>query len=772
MSVETPEWLMLGDDVDLTSCDREPLHLSGAIQAHGHLVVLDVVSGLVVGVSAEVGAIVGLGTAEPSSLLGQPIAAITEPSLATRIMQALPDLSSTPVLVRGSSANGTHGSWILHRSHERVVVELEPDSPTSGRLEEFTNLMTRASSLMSASLSVEEAQDQIAEQVAKLFGTERAMVYRFHGDGHGEIVAEHLSDDRESWLGVHYPATDIPLQARALYVRNRVRLIVDALSEPVPIIGHGAEPVDLDLTASQLRSVSPMHIEYMRNMAVRASISLSLVVDGELVGLITCHGDEPLDIPYGRRIAGSMLANHLSSLLERADAQHSAEVDSTRRAAQLDVLRDAIARRGTPEALQAMAGRLRLLVEADMFVAVDGHNEVLDVGPDVEVEPDLEDIVECARELLGDDELLVMSDRVSQITGALDGGILALRAADDVLYVWWRRPRARTITWGGNPAGHVPDDDGLIHPRSSFARWTETLADASEPWEGSDGDLVRSVVSGLTGVFDDHGGIDGSFEHVLTAITAQNRELMAKERATAQQRSDFEDFTALMVHDLRGMLTSMRGHANVVQLMLEDTGQPVPSKIKRSLDIVDRSADHMNVVLADLHHWARAGRRFTEETVDMNLVARAAVNALEARIVEVGAAVTIGELPTVTGDVTLLREGIQNLVENALKYASPDRQSVIRVEEVTPRPVGVAVICVRDNGIGIAEADLARVMDAFQQINTASEGSGLGLSLVAKIADRHGGHFWLESVEGEGTRAFLRLPTPSIDIVPPVRRLV
>ena len=261
--------------VDLTNCDREPIHILGAIQPIGFLIALSS-DWMIARVSNNAGAFIGAGDSE--ALLGRPLAGLlpagTIHALRNRVAMlrgpdAVERLFGCPI-----RQDGDPFDIAVHVSGGQIVIEAEPGSGDTG---DATGTVRSMIARLDQVASIADFLHEGARQLRALTGYDRVMVYRFAADGSGEVAAESCRRGIGSFLGLHYPATDIPVQARALYKRNLLRIITDVNAEPVgivPVLDENGAPLDLSL--SVLRAVSPIHIEYLKNMGVQASMSVSI----------------------------------------------------------------------------------------------------------------------------------------------------------------------------------------------------------------------------------------------------------------------------------------------------------------------------------------------------------------------------------------------------------------------------------------------------------------------------------------------------------------
>ena len=317
-------------DVDLSQCEREPIHLLGGIQPHGVLLAFREPDLTLALVSANTEALLGRS---PQALMGRPLSEV----LSATSLAALTEALARPTMdgVVRIEVAGWPFSGLVHRSDGLVVLELEPEAAQGPREEDALAAVYQLLSPLTRVRGPQGLLQGAADAVRSLIGFDRVMVYRFDSDWHGEVMAESRAEGVDSFLGRHFPASDIPAQARALYVRNTVRLISDARARPVPVVPAVLPSLGrpVDLSGAALRSVSPVHLEYLANMGVAASFSISLVKDGALWGLIACHHSAPRHLPPATRRACDVLARLLS--LQLGAEERGAEAEELARRASL-----------------------------------------------------------------------------------------------------------------------------------------------------------------------------------------------------------------------------------------------------------------------------------------------------------------------------------------------------------------------------------------------------------------------------------------------------
>lgn len=493
---------------NLTNCERELIHLAASIQPHGLLLVLGETSLRVEQASGNVGELLGipldqlLGT--PLSALGGDLAERVRELAATETLAAPIPMACT-VTVRGEPL---HGTAHIHRiPRVGLVVEIEqlvagPQRRNSGGL---GNRLTNAVQLIGSAHSIPALADAVVRELRDLTGYDRVMVYRFDADGHGEIIAEARETHLEAFLGRHYPATDIPQRARELYLRNRVRLLVDVNYQPVPLVPRfsPATGQDLDMSMCTLRSMSPVHLQYLKNMGVTATLVASLVHDGRLWGLIACHNYSPKMVSGEYRAACELLADVISTRISALENFAEAQAEVLVRRLEHRVI-EATAQGGDWR-LALFDNPRHLLQPLDATGAALMYEGELMTAGDV---PSTVEIRSLFSWLQGRNEgALFQCNSISRLNpglasiSPLASGVLAieLAAGTGEYLAWFRKEQLHDVTWGGDPNKVILGNDPLeLSPRRSFAEWHQIVRDTASPWEPREIALARAVGASLT----------------------------------------------------------------------------------------------------------------------------------------------------------------------------------------------------------------------------------------------------------------------------------
>jgi light-regulated signal transduction histidine kinase (bacteriophytochrome) len=485
------------------TCASEPIHIPGSIQPHGVLLALHGPGLTVTQVAASCQELLGVAVED---LLGREVGAL-DPALARAVNEALvryrefPDTSTS--FDWTAPRGGRRFVGQVHESLPLVVLELELGLVPDAGLPEAVAGFARAARMVRNERDLEGKTQVAAAWIRRLTGHDRVLVYRFHEDLHGEVIAEARRADLESFLGLHYPASDIPAQARRLYLTSPTRVITDVNYAPSALV-PALNPITgrpLDLSHSTLRSVSPVHLEYLRNMGVGASLTASLLRDGQLWGLISCHHDSPRSVPAALRTALDWMAQDLATQIALVE-------DSSRR----NHSRHLADCRGKVLRAVEQGARLPSLVRApaltDLLGLVGAEGVAVLIGSSViagGVTPDPDQILAIAEglcagaldapgQVFATDSLGLSLPAFAHLAAVASGVVvLPFGAAQPLRLVWFRGEQRRLVQWGGNPDKAVDlAADGQLRPRRSFAAWVESVRGRSLRWQDEELDSVSS----------------------------------------------------------------------------------------------------------------------------------------------------------------------------------------------------------------------------------------------------------------------------------------
>ncbi|MFE4104880.1 ATP-binding protein [Almyronema epifaneia] len=757
------QFIAANEAVTLNNCDREPIHIPGLIQPHGIFFVLSEPDFTLVQLSSNTAVHLGI---PPTQLLGRPLSQLLTSQQLDVIQQSLKDdfavLNPLEITIQ-TDTQLAYFNGILHRSlQDKLILELEPKTADSQSNFWGFHLATKGIlAKMQKAENLSQLCELMVKEVRRLTGFDRVMIYRFDTDGAGAVIAEDKQPDLEPYLGLHYPATDVPQQAKLLYTLNPLRLIPDVDYQPVPLLSTesatvAAEPLDLSL--SILRSVSPVHLEYLKNMGVSASMSISLVQNKKLWGLISCHHITPKFVPYDTRTICEFLGQVMSLELASKEANENLDYKVRLKSIQAKFTDRISCAEEFTDALVKDRQELLDLVGADgAVVCTQGH--LTQIGK-VPSESQIQDLLEWLPNHLEND--LLVTHALSTLyppatTFQADAsGLLALTITrvQKNFVLWFRGERLQQVTWAGNPDKPVqvePDGSYTIYPRKSFEAWQQTVTGQSLPW----------LPCEIEGALELKSAIVGIALRKADELAAINLEL---ERSNVE----LDAFTYIASHDLKEPL---RGIHNYSTFLLEDYLNILDEEGVERLQTLVRLTKRMEDLINSLLLFARLGRQeMNLRPVDVNRLVNEVIEVFYMSKDQTEVTVQIAQpLPWVQGDRVLLEQVFTNLISNGLKYNTQTQKQI----EIGVLPLADAALAaegkqpmqtfyIRDNGIGIRERHLDSVFRIFKRLHGPGKyggGTGAGLTIVKKIVERHGGKIWIESNYGTGSTFYFTLPT-------------
>jgi chemotaxis family two-component system sensor kinase Cph1 len=727
--------------VDLTNCDREPIHIPGKIQAHGFLVAVNSHSYVISYISNNIEQYADVVARD---MLGKHITQLEHfLELSSDSTQLTPLLNlaknSKPadiinplsITVKGKGYN-----LIIGQSNNELIMEFE--TTDSDLNLDIQKSIGRSVAEILGGKNLNSLLQNAAIEVKKIINYDRVMIYKFNEDGHGEVVAEEKNNDLEPFLGLHYPASDIPKQARELYKVNLTRIIADVNSQSSPIITYQEDETPLDLTHSVLRAVSPIHIQYLKNMGVGSSFSISLIAHGELWGLIACHNYSPRFIDYKARDASKLIGQIMSSALEYRQDEEDSET--------LVALNEATA---------TIAGYIKKDIDITFAltnnkvtikdvttatgVALIFDNEINTLGATPADEQILE-IVDWLKENMIDG--IYYTHRFPEIFPAakkysgVASGILACMLSKEMgeMIIWFKPEIIKSIAWAGNPDKPVEEDaNGLMQlsPRKSFESWNQIVQNTSEKWKN---DELAAVLK--------------TREDIIYAINRKANEIRLLNEKLKVAYDELDTFSYTISHDLRTPLSSIKNYSE----LLLTTNKSLDDSAQKMIARIIKGTDKMHMLIKEILHYSRVGRAEIDlAPVNMEVLLNEVKRELTAAMVVENMEFTIGETPAINGDTVMITQVFTNLLNNAIKYSSRSKPSRVKVEGKVSN--GEVVYAVTDNGVGIDVNYYNRVFELFKRMDNALdyEGTGVGLAIVKRIVEKHRARIWFESKLGVGT---------------------
>lgn len=739
--------------VNLTNCDQEPIHIPGSIQPHGFL--LGLKNDLTVEFcSANVESFLHL---KPEQILTRHIITVFNDATSKAIINYIDniDKNNSPLLIEFDDKKFYA---VIHKSDETWIAEFEPVITNAPKASIVYDQTFQFVKYMEQAQTLQQLCARIADEVRGLTGYDRVMIYRFDKFYNGEIYAESKRDDLEPFLGLHYPHTDIPVQARQLYIINLLRLIVDVNYQSVPLLTIDDTPdKNLDLSLSTLRSVSPIHVQYLQNMGVGATLTISLLNKGRLWGLIACHHYSAKYIDHYTRINAQLQAHFLTSQI---DVRQMAEeyVVAGKVNDSLENLLNHVFVPGR-SSLETIIKHPQLTALCNAAGACILFNDVIYKTGLTPSDDAIRNVAEwgCSKHSL---YVYSTSKLVDEFAEAKDcaaaAGIIfcSLSSANTSCIIWFNPESLEEVHWAGEPEKAIIKDEKGLHPRKSFETWKQVVKCQAREWMKPELTAATNFAYALQ-------------KHITLLLLTEEemRQRLLSEELKASN-AELENINWLSTHDLKEPLRKIQMFSS----KLMQTEENLPSNVNSTLQKLSNSAKRMQQLIQDLTNYSKI--RKTNEgfaLIQLNDLLQEVCDVFTDDIQEKNVQLTIAKnLPEVTGIPVLIQELFVNLLRNSVKFSKPDETAVINITtakdvlafETDASPKTYNIVTVKDTGIGFDNKFADDIFKIFSRLNNASsfEGSGIGLALCKKIMQIHHGHITAEGQPGKGASFRLYFP--------------
>ena len=752
-------------NVDITNCDREQIHIPNLIQPHGVLLAVSADEYQILQVSLNTTQMLGV---EPEQLLNKSLYELLGEQVAAIrgcLTENFENVNPIPIeIVKEQKSIFFNG--IVHRQDKIIIVELEPRQREQTRdFFDFYSLVKSPIDKLKNTKTLDRLCEVIVHEVKRITEFERVMVYQFDPEGAGTVIAEAANEGLESYMGLHYPAKDIPKQARHLFFLKTLRLIPDVAYEPVEII-PALNPLTnerLDMSLSVLRSVSPIHIEYLNNMGVGATLVVSLIKNKQLWGLISCHHDTPKKISYEILTVCEFIGQIASFELSHKEDNRDLDYKIKLRSIQSQFIKTISAAKNLEQSLIDNSQSLLDLVGAKGVALAFGEDLTL-LGNT----PERDFITELLPwlETQFDEEVVYETNCLEQAYSPASkqtetaGGIVALLISrvQKTLIVWFRPEVIQTVSWAGNPNQPLErDEEGilLLYPRASFSLWKETVRGKSLPWKPCEIEAALELRSSI-----------------ISIVLRKADEISQVNKELSRSNQELDAFAYIASHDLKEPL---RGIYNYSSFLIEDYGEILDETGIDKLKTLMRLAHRMEDLINSLLHYSRLGRiQLQLRSIDLNKLVADVLDTINASARDTEVEFKIPRpLPSIKCDRTQVNELVTNLISNGIKYNLAE-QKIIEIGYLdSDHPVAIAkmseysediptktIFYVTDNGIGIREKHLKSIFRIFKRLHGQKKyggGTGAGLTIAQKIVERHGGEIWVESVYRQGSTFYFTL---------------
>ncbi len=740
------------DIVNLTNCEHEPIHIPGSIQPYGFLIALGTEDFKINFCSANVFDYIGLAHEQ---LLGKTFRTVFGESNENELQAYLgKNPAETPALKL--TLQEKHLQCTIHKSGNHYILEAEADNADMNVAFELYRQTTQFLSYMNDTDTLQELCELVAKGTRNITGYDRVMIYRFDKEYNGEVFAEACADNIEPFLGLHYPHTDIPVQARELYLKNLLRLIADINYTPVPIftIDDGTEK-NLDLSLSILRSTSPIHVEYLQNMGVGATMTISLIYKGRLWGLIACHHYSPKNITPEIRLAAQLQGQFLTSQIDVRQSNEEYEVARKTNIA-LEKL-NALELPPVAESYQTISQNpdlLKLCNASGVSMLISG--EIYKNG----LTPSDENIKKLSAWLRDhSNDHTFHTDKQADFSEAMDdgcgdvSGLIYHSLGNNNSIIWYRPETLTEVNWGGNPDKAIVKDADGLHPRNSFNLWKQVIKCRSNEWLQPELITAANYAHALQ-------------KQISMMLLSQEEEKYRNLNDTLKEtNAELENINWISTHDLQEPLRKIQ---LISSRLIYKEGERLSDEIMDSLKRMNLSADRMQTLLIDILKYTRIKHADEGlEQVNLNVILSEIIEDTRETFEEHHAKITAEVLPTIYGVPFLIKQLFSNIILNSLKYSDTSRDPEITIS-VSKKPLKneetknrlCHVLYFKDNGIGFEQQYADSIFNIFTRLHgkTEYQGSGVGLALCKKIMQAHGGNITATGNPGKGSTFTLYFP--------------
>ncbi|MDT0677502.1 ATP-binding protein [Autumnicola musiva] len=728
------------EKVNVTNCDREPIHIIARAQAHGVILVCNKNTFKITQGSDNIKDILGF---ELEEVLSDSLSKVIPAEQLQKLQQKV--INNETLLPEEICLNNSRFLLIPHLSGENLIIDFEPFGESIDPLL-FQEQLTKILSELGDSGSIEEMCQQAVSLVKYLFDYDRVMMYRFDEEWNGEVVAEVKETGMESWLGLHYPATDIPKPAREIFMKQGVRIISDVNYRPAAIQPE-LSPINnkpLDISGSELRGVSPIHIEYLQNMEVGASLTAAVILNGKLWGLLACHHNTPKFINYHKRQSCKFLTQVFSNKLALRTTSVFLKKLKKSEKVRKELVLQMNSMANISDALVKYKPRFTDLIDSTGG-AVYRKGKLYLTGKT----PSEEEVINLLLNFLNDrDEKIFQTKSLTKLYPEGDdfkdkaSGILSIRIGQEKqdYLIWFRAEASESVSWGGNPEKNAYIKDGVeyLSPRKSFEIWTEKVSGVAKAWEAYDLEAAQNLQESIT--------------HVV--VKKQKDEINELNKNLSEANAELETFSYSVSHDLRAPLRGIDGYARI---LLDNYAGKLDNYGQNALKTIMSSAEKMEELIEDILSYSKVGQTSrVQQVFSLETLVEEIIASQNLKSQFPGTTVKIENLPKITGDRRMIKQLMANLIENAFKYSSATENP--RVIIGCKSEAEGNLYYVSDNGIGFDPKHKDKIFDVFSRIATEEySGTGVGLAIAKRVVEKHEGSIWVETEPGRGSSFYFTL---------------
>lgn len=723
------------------NCDQEEIHICGEIQEYGFLI--GAKDSKITFYSENV---IEFFSQDPKSILGKEIKVLFDElqlDINWNNMSNDQELAIQHINFKGESY-----TLAVHANGDFTFYEIEkvlPNHKINQEYKAIQNILKMSDD--------ENVWKLLLKEIQNIIDYDRAMIYQFLYDGSGEVVEELVKPGLESYLHLHYPESDIPAQARALYLKNTVRITSHASGKTYPILGIQKEKIDL--TYCVTRATSPIHVQYIKNSGVEASFSASIIVNGALWGIVACQNAKPKHLDLQSRLLVETLTRTSANAYASYRSLQTLEDYQRSNLSNISLRQNLLSEENFAKALEINIEDIMKTCAAEgMIIKI--NNEILTHGvvPNVS---DIEKIIQWSKDNNHDfEENIFISNTFCKTSGLeLDNSeiscgiiISVLGSNTSDMLIWMRKEQGQKIKWAGNPEKETTSEikDGVeiikFSPRKSFEVWREYVKDTALPWKIKEIESAKWITS-----------------VILKASHTKSSQILDLNNQLKELNQELDSFSYTISHDLNTPLTVIKLNAQLMKRLIQ-TEDNTNKYLDNIVNQVDTMSDMIKNVL-ELSKIKKSEIELTKIEVDslINKLAEESKISFDSPHTEI----IIENTPEVLGDPTMVYQVFGNVIGNAIKYSSKSsKPTVTIIGEVYGNEV---MYKISDNGIGIDKQDAGKMFKIFSRMSnaTAFHGNGVGLNIVQHLMEKMGGEISYESESGIGTTFILKFQKPDYD---------
>ncbi len=723
------------------NCDQEPIHIIGEVQEYGFLIGT---KGSEIAFYSE--NVLSLFSLKPKSVLGEKIEVLFD--------QLKLDINwdnfshNQELAIQHINFNGEEYTLSIHSNNGFTLYEIEkvfPHHKINKEYQAVQNILRKSND--------ENIWKILLKEIQEIIDFDRAMIYQFLYDGSGEVIEESVKDGLESYLHLHYPESDIPAQARALYLKNPVRITSHASGKTYPILGTEKEKIDL--TYSVTRATSPVHVQYIKNSGMEASFSTSIIINGVLWGIVACQNAKPKHLDLQSRLLVETLTRTSANAYATFKSRETLEDYQRINLNNISLRQNLLSEENFGKALENNIDDIMKTCGAEgMIIKI--NNEILTHG-NVPNLSDIEKIIDWSKVNNQDFEenIFISNTFCKDIDKELENpetvcgiiiSVLGNNSSD--MMIWLRKEQGQKIKWAGKPEKGIISEikNGVeiikFSPRKSFEVWKEYVKGTSLPWK------IKEIESAkwLTSI-------------ILKASHTKSSQIIDLNNQLNELNQELDSFSYTISHDLNTPLTVIKLNAQLMKRIIKPE-----DNTNKYLENIVNQVDTMSDMIKNVLELSKIKKSEIElKKIEVDLLINKLAEDSKVSFDTPHTEIIIENTPEVLGDPTMVYQVFGNVIGNAIKYSSKSSNPTVKIiGEVFHNQVTYKIT---DNGIGIDKKDADKMFKIFSRMSNAKafNGNGVGLNIVQHLMEKMGGAISYESESGVGTTFILKFKKPDYD---------